>query len=660
MDLTNLKKNIRDLYNVFIANLDSVTAVLLMSAGLLIILLSAFAGIGQYGMGFAFVLGSLVYYLLKTKHPTHIVLKDDKTLERKQNKTLFLANNIIFFVLFLFSVVILWNVVYYRPPTYFFIITIAYLSLFLEIYIGKREDVFNYFIIIKTIILSIPFRMSRYYTFPTIPGNDTHFHLGYAKYILDNGTIYGYDAAGKYLYTPLWHIYEAISGILLDLALKDLLFFTIVLLFTITLSLFSYLIAKQLFNTRVALMALIFANIADMLFVRGVTNINPGSFVHIFLIISLYCLIQQKNKHLYSLLIIIFMFCSILTHQLSTFAFFSLMFSILVGKYIYKFISTPSYWNKNLNMKNNTVLLFFITMIFYWSTMGSAAGSTFFDSMVYRLNRSLSRMFNEYASGDSPETVYANMFSQFDIISNLTFNLGYSILVGLAVIGILLLIHKKNICQTSFSYVFASIMLYIIIYPGTLIGLNQLFIPHRFISQLEIFLIIFASIAMHVLHNSINKKYNTLVISIVAMFLIFFMVTTPFINHNDSLYNSDRVHREGYMYSELKAIEWNNIYSVDKKIITDPLIKSRPLSTVSSLNVSSIQLQEYPRNLDVKTISSNILIRQYAKDRPDMIIGSTFGKIRKTNMRSFIQIVPYECNKIYSSNSGSVYMPKNS
>jgi hypothetical protein len=202
-------------------------------------------------------------------------------------------------------------------------------------------------------------------------------------------------------------------------------------------------------------------------------------------------------------------------------------------------------------------------------------------------------------------------------------------------------------------------MLYIIIYPGTLIGLNQLFIPHRFISHLEIFLIVFASIAMYVLHNSIDKKYNTLVISIVAMFLIFFMVTTPFINNNDSLYNSDRVHREGYMYSELKALEWNNIYSVDKKIVVDPLIKSRPLSTVSSLNISSIQLQEYPRNLDVKTISSNILIRQYVKDRPDMILGGTFGKIRKTNVRSFLKIVPNACNKIYSVNSGSVYMQEN-
>jgi hypothetical protein len=199
-------------------------------------------------------------------------------------------------------------------------------------------------------------------------------------------------------------------------------------------------------------------------------------------------------------------------------------------------------------------------------------------------------------------------------------------------------------------------MLYTIIYPGTLIGLNQLFIPHRFISHLEIFLIIFAAVAMYVLYNSINKKYKLSAISIVAMFLIFFMVTTPFINNNDSLYNSDRVHREGYMYSELKAIEWNNIYSVDKKIVVDPLIKSRPLSTVSSLSVSSTELQGYPRNLDVKTISSNILIRQYVKDRPDMIIGGTFGKIRKTNLRSFIQIVPKECNKIYSANSGSVYM----
>ena len=644
--------------------MDTIFCLGILFTGLVILYLSYKSGIGQYGMGLAFSLGSIAYYFLKKKVDFKKISMDCvSNQDNKIDHTLFLTTNIIFVICFTLSIAILYNIQYFRPPLYFILVAIAFFSIFLEIFNIPEDGIFKYVGMLKILILSLSFRVGRYYSHPTIPGSDTHFHLVFAKSITENGRIMNLEWS-KYLYTPLWHVFEAMNNIILNTNLKDTLFISLVTTSIVIISLFVYLIARKLFNFKVGLIAFLFVNIADMLFVRTVTNINTGVFVHIFFIIALFCLIQEKNKPIYSFFMLLLIVESILTHQLSTFVFFSILFVFSISQFIYLQLRglLTEYKNSNIktNITSNFVLFFFIFMIFYWSIMGPSEGSTFFDSMVSRLHGTLIGMFNDYASTGSSSTVYANLFSNYTMISNLMYNMGYSILFGLAIIGILVLLnHKYRSSIVTFKYICGSIFLFTLIYPGTYLGLDQVFIPHRFISFLELFLIIFAAFSVYILLKINIKKWNKIGASLVVLFLIFFMITTPFINRNDALYSTDQTVVTGYTSSELKTLEWGTNYIVEK-LYVDPLISMRPLSTAEKFNISIDQIAHYSARFSEKSIPQNVFLRESVVDKPDLVLSGTFGKARKANLALFIEAVSEKHNLIYSSHSGYIYQKDDS
>ena len=645
-------------FTKLVENIDIILCFGMLLTGLVILYLSYKSGIGQYEMGLAFSFGSIAYYLLKKKVDfKKISMNYVSDQDHKINHTLFLTTNIVFVICFTLSIALLYNIQYIRPPLYFILVTIAFFSIFLETFNIPDNGIFKYIAMLKILILSLSFRVGRYYTFPTIPGSDTHAHLMFAKSIIANGEIVGANA-GKYLYTPLWHVFEAINNIILNVNLRDTLFISLTATSMVIISLFAYLITKKLFNVKVGLIAFLFVNIADMLFVRMVTNINTGIFVHIFFIIALFCLIQEKNKPIYSFFMLLLIVDSILTHQLSTFIFFSVLFVFSISQFMYLQFRGLLTEYKDINVKTNItsnfVLFFFIFMIFYWSTMGPSEGSTFFDSMFLRLHGTFIDMFNDYVSTGSSSTIYVNLFSNYTMISNLMYNMGYNILFGLAIIGILILLKQYRSSMVIIKYICGSIFLFTLIYPGTYLGLDQMFIPHRFISFLELFLIIFAAFSVYILFKINITKWNKVCTSVIVLFLIFFMITTPFINRNDALYSTDHTVVTGYTSSELKTLEWGTNY-IAEKLYVDPLIATRPISTVEEFNISIGQIAHYSARFNEKNIPHNVYMREYVVDKPDLVLSGTFGKQREVNLALFIELLSEKHNLIYSSNSGYIY-----
>lgn len=635
----------------------------MLFTGLVILYLSYKSGIGQYGMGFAFSLGPIVYYLLKQKVDfKNINIDCVYNPDEKINRTLFLTTNIVFVICFALSIAILYNIQYIRPPVYFILVTLAFFAIFLEIFNIQNNGKSSYFIIFKILLISLSFRVGRYYSFPTIPGSDTHFHLLFAKSIIESGRLFETNV-GKYYFTPLWHVFEAINSIILNTNLKDTLFISLVVASMVIISLFTYLIVKKLFNVEVGLIAFLFVNIADMLFVRMVTNINTSIFVQIFFIMTMLCIIQTKNKLIYSFFIILFIFESIITHQLSTFVFFIIMVVFAISDFLYhrlhnKFTES----NKSRYIASTSITLIFIfliSMISYWMSM-NLGGRSFFDSMINRLHSTFIDMFSEYAgSGEPTSTVYVNMLNNYGIISNLMYNLGYTILFGLAIIGILVLLNRKYGLRIFFQYICASVFLFCFIYPGTYLGLDQLLIPHRFLPFLELFLIIFAAFLVYIIYEIKIVKWNKICISAIVLFLIFFMITTPFINRNDAFYSTDQVYATDYTYSELKALEWGTNHPTEL-LYVDPLIATRPLSTVEELNISIDQIDNYPERFNGKETPNNVFVREYMVDKPDLVLSGTFGKTRKANLALFIGTVSEKHNLIYSSHSGYIYQKDDS
>jgi len=642
-------------------NLDIISLLFILTGGIVILYLSFSAGIGQYGMGLAFLAGAFVYRHLRKSHRMKSLDMDlGNSKDENTHKTL-LFLNFIFFLCFSASIYILHQAIYIRPPIYFILVTVAYLSIFIEILYINKEGPACYLNILKVILLSLSFRAGRYFSFATIPGTDTQSHLSLANLISELGHIPGYEIAQtKYIFTPLWHVLVSSTGILLDVDSSKMLFFSIALPFVILISLFMFLIVKKIAaNVQTGLIALLFVNIADMLLVRGLTNINTSSLVHCLFFFILFCLIQEKNNTIFSAFILLSIFSMVITHQLSTFCVLIIFFSLLVSKQVYNFLLSRFELKDNevkklpLNINTTLFTFFLVVLVFYWSTMGEG-GHTFFGGMAVRLKGSILRMFTEYTSACS----YTNVFATFDIWSNLLYNLGYSILLGLAVVGLLLWLNHKYISLTRFAYIIAAVSLFAVIYLGTYVGLGYMFIPHRFISFLEVFLVMLAAYSVYVIYRTYVQPGSRIFVCFVVAALIFFMVTTPYINRNDAIYCNERAYRSDCTDSEIASAVWAVSHTSNETIYKDPLFGMYKVPTVADISLSDKNIINYPRgiNINAKNKRGLVIVRPYFEDKGGTIfVSGTFGKMRAHNSSQFLATVTKNYDLTFSSGGTRVY-----
>ncbi|MDE4907280.1 hypothetical protein L0665_01395 [Methanogenium marinum] len=617
-------------------------------------------------MGLAFIFASLVCLYLnkclaKKKDIFHKVpIINQLALKIK------LITNIIFFVSFTLSVLVYYTCGYIRPPIYFGLIALAFFSLFIELFLISTDGFQSNYYIFKTLIISISFRAERFFSFPIIPGNDTQFHLNLVTQIINLHHIPSPEInPTKYIYSPLWHTYVSISEILFEITPSKVLFLSVGIAFVIILSLFVFLIVRNLFNSQAGLIAVIFVNIADMIFVRGVTAIYTSSLVHCFFILILYFLISNKNRTLFQILIVFLIIETILTHQLSTFCVFLIMWVIFASKHIYTtlILNNTAQINynklKSLQIKILPLFISTIILIYYWANIGGEWDkSSFFGKMIVRLEKTISRMIQDYFSSSAySSTVYENMFGNYDVLSNVLYNLGYNFLLSLAIIGIVICCYKQNRSLSRWAFISAAIVLFCVIYPGTFLGLGQIFIPHRFISFLEILLVIFAAYAAQLLYYCTDTISTKRCIYYAFIFImIFLLITTPFINRNDPIYCVDREQRTGIYLSELAPIAWANNNSPIETLTVDPYISSRTLSTVEAYDLSTVKIHYFSPQPNHELESSIIIIRKYFEENSNhIVITGTFGKSVITNYSDTLYFVKIQFNNIYSSGSTHIY-----
>jgi hypothetical protein len=644
-------------------NLDIISLLFILTGGIVILYLSFSAGIGQYGMGLAFLTGAFVYLHLRKSHRMKSLDMDNSNGENT-HKTLLLTNAI-FFLCFSASIYILDQALYIRPPIYFILVTAAYLSIFIEILYINKEGTACYLNILKTILLSLSFRAGRYFSFATIPGTDTQYHLGLVNLISELGHIpscetIGYSAHTKYVYTPLWHVLVSSTGILLDADSSKTLFFSIALPFVILISLFVFLIAKKIANVQTGLIALLFVNIAAIVFVRGLTAIYTSSLVLCFFFLILFCFMQERNNTIFSVFILLSISSMVLTHQLSTFCVLIIFFSLLVSKQVYNFLLSQFALKDNevkklpLNINTTMFTFFIVFLVYYWSLIGEGYGTSFLSGVVGRLKRSLLRMFAEYTSA----CLYTNVFATYDIWSNLLYDLGSSILMGLAVVGLLLWLNHKYISLTRFSYIIAVVSLFAVIYLGTYVGLGHMFIPHRFLAFLEVFLVILAAYSVYVIYRAYVQPGSRIFVCFVVAALIFFMVTTPYINRNDTIFCKERVYRSGCTDSEVASAVWAVSHTSNEIIYKDPLFGMYKVPTVADISLSDKNIINYPRgiNINAKNKRGLVIVRPYFEERGGTVfVSGTFGKMHAHNSSQFLTAVTKNYDLAFSSGVTRVY-----
>lgn len=629
-------------------NMELFLSVLALFIGLLVLYLSYFTGIQQYGIGLAFVFGVIFYYFLR----------EAKTIEANNNPNkgkVSLILNILFILTFLLAIIIFHSCLYERPPIYFLLIATCFFILFLEIAYGALS--YNsYILLFKIILVSLFFRWSRISTYITLPGYDIHYHMNLLNYIVREGTIPTYEIAEKYSYTAIFHLFGSINAIFLNLSSYQLILYLLIFSVVVCMSLFTYLLIKHLFNNQAALIGVILINVSDMIFVRTCTNINPSLVVIVFFFIILFTTTKQRTSS-YSLIQILSILLVVLSHQLSTFVvylfLFVFVFSEIFYSKTYNYLFEKYSSNKNISYtpKITLFLLFTVVLIFYWSLIGPDNNSSFFDSMIYRLHKTIIGMLNEYLMDEQLKTTnYEVFFSSISFVSSLLYNLGSNILLMMAIVGSILLIKGKKISCLVFSFLAMTTLLFGLIYAGTYIGFGYLFIPHRFLVFLEIFLSIFTSYSLFsAMHKNVTYKVFTLII---VFLLIFFMITTPYINRNDAFYSTDQVERTELYLSEIKPLEWYNFYS-EQMLFVDSFMEIRSLSTIQSFDLSVDRISIY--NVESSENPFYLLLTERTLRTPKVDEHGTFGTVQEVDYTPLlISIEKY--NLIYSNNKANLYM----
>mgnify|MGYP006989491916 CR=1 FL=1 len=646
-----------NLLKSLIVHLDAILSIVFLLGGIVIVALSYIAGIGQYGLGLAFLCAPLGYMLIRKASRNYIQV-DNCTIQ-KPRVNLFLTLDICFWVFYSVSLAILYHMLYFRPWYYFLCVSVAFTILIVQALLIEFKPLHVTFYFFKVILLSLTFRAGRFFAFPNIPGNDTHFHLIIAKYILDFGYVPPLEIAGKYAFTPLWHIYEAVHMAILDVGMAHSLFILASAVIIAT-TFLVYVIGKNLFSPRIGLIASVFVSLADMIFVGTLSNINTSLLVMVYFLVLLFCLhYARKTFYGIAVLMIVALFW---THQLSVFA----VYLALIGYYICDKAISSDYFHRifqhAISEKQfikptylNTWFMLFssIYMIFFWGLIGedTADERSFFGSMVSRLASTIRRMIEEYSSSiEPPTTVYEEMFSHFDLVDSLLYNLGYGMLFCLALVGALLVL-KYWFNSERISLLSSMGLLFVVIYPGTFIGLDQVFIPHRFLPFLQFICIIFAAFSLVIFYRSAPERISRIILTIFVLVMVFFLITTPYINRNDLIYSKSMESRTEIMLSELAGISWGQGVSVDNRITVDPHISQRPLSTVEVLHLDPDNITHYMGRDE----SNLYYIRSYIWENPNIQVRGTFGKMRMVDCSEYLNDIILHNQLVYDNDLVKIY-----
>lgn len=635
---------------LFYQRLDLVCSIFGFILGVFIIVLSYVFHLGQQDIGLAVSGASIVFLLIRKK----LAITGNSYKRRLTENTFLLLSNILFVALLLSSIYILRNNLYQRPLTYFIIMSTLFAGIAFEIlYITEKRN-FIYSVITKIIIASVCLRAGLFYEYPTLVGTDTWFHVKYSGLIAQFGNVPAKEIfdASQYQFFPVFHIDVAMNNIITGLDLKNALFFSIA--FTnIVSTLFVYLIGNILGGFRFGLFALLIVNVSDMLILLGVTNMNTGTLVLSWFMTVLYILFLNRRDFGYYLIVIILLFTMILTHQLTVFTTFIALIGVFIGKHIFNYLKLYNQkfdrvtekkdlglriYKSNQGVSLNIVLLlvFCIGMFFYWMNVFPSDQTTtsFFDGVANRILKALRA--DSHINVSNP---YAGLASSYSLLSNALYHGGYLVLLFLAVVGFFIWLSKKEISERKMAFIIALLLLFVCTYGSPMTSMGMSMIPHRWLPFVYVILSLLAAQFFVSIFSLLKRRIFAQTIIIIGMLLlVFFMITTPYINTDNPVFCKNRVIRSNFTSSEISAAS-AIIENYQGTIITDPQYASIVFNYVLDKGDNEIRFITEPGTS--KTQNGMLLFRKKIISEPIQVSpDGTFGEGR-------VEIIGAEVSAFY-------------
>ena len=507
--------------------------------GTIIAILSFFGVINQLLIGLTILCVSSIYVLIRPK-----IRSSREIAPISISPRILSVLNIVFWSLLSVALLIWYFNLYYRPTSYFIIISILSAIIALEIFSSDDSRVF-WPIFVKIVILSLVIRGGIYFNYPSIMGYDAYFHTKIADIIMLTGSVPPFEISDQYVYAPIVHILIASMGVVCQVPVKCAVFLSIGVGSVIS-TLFLYIIAKNIAGPQIGLLAVLLANLTNDLIVRGITNITADSLVICYLLVMLY-LVLADTIHLNTRdsLLIFFSLLLVITHQLSTFVVFFILLTLISTQAIISYIHCV-HFQKSRSIVYLT--LFGIAIVSYWMNMELSGGSTFFDYVLEPFVDVIKRG-GEYGS----DLLIVGRSYEQPLFDRLLLQSSYLILPFFAIGGLLLWISPEN--RERFSIATVTAAMFVMVYGIPLLGIRNL-LTSRWMPLLCIFLAILAAAFIWRSVNLMSSRTGKICsICVIVFVFAFLMIITPSINRDNPLVNRDATVRNQFTSGEIAAAE---------------------------------------------------------------------------------------------------------
>lgn len=521
------------------SHLDVIASLLGLIMGLAIISLYYLFGSEQRDIGLTIFFASLIYLLLRKR------LLACREVDIPSKKTTNLLLNIAFWSLYTVTIILLYLNLYFRPTSYFILISLMAGIIAIDI-LFYRQGHSVLPIIVKIFALSVNIKAGIWYNFPTFSGSDVYWHSSISDIITSSGYIPPFELLGQYYFTPLSHIYVSVLQILCQENTKNSIFaFALIISILIV---FVYLVGREIAGPRVGLLAALVLSLINSVIQYAFINYTPSVlsfcyFLGIFYLLFKIVIFEQYNVP--NILLLIFLSTtSIFTHQLSSFAILTAIFSMYIMHFICEF---RGHGNK-VWFFTRYLSLIIIVLLSQWLYSFVTENCSFFEF--------ISRPFIRDFFGDKSYEVTEILRGEAScdpLLTTVISSLPYLIPVSFAIGGVLLWLASRD--SKKMQIVAPIIIMYAIIYGVPMIGMRNL-LTHRWLPFLSVFLcLVIAAYILGIANIPRLRIAKVAIILIIVTSFCFVMIITPGINKDNPIIRGDATVRNQFTDTEVTGMD---------------------------------------------------------------------------------------------------------
>lgn len=578
----------------FFENLDTIACIAGIVFGIAITSLYLIsATIHLLMLGPALALASLLYLVIKNR---------ETMLSESVAKPAKILLEIIFFILFSASLLTL-HLSEGRPLVYFVLIALSagFLALSIVFLKGKGDAVVQ---VVKILMVSFNLKYSLFLGYYGV-GVDYWGHL------VDNNNLsqYGFIEilSGKAPFYPLMHIQVAITDIITDTPIKDATNFAIIIPLVIS-SICIFLVARDVINAKVGLLAMLIVNITDFHTYWGAApqTTTYGICLYYFLIFFIFRGATTKSsKKTWLTFTLFFIPVLILAHAVSSFIALISVLGLIAGSCVYRIF----YDNRAVILPPILVLLIYgVVLLQHWfvALYNQAREESFFDVII----STLITYVTEHADFlNRPEAVSGYVAMLPPLLERMADTTGLALLMFLSAIGCLFWLSKKYGSAFTFPMIVCTVVLLFITFGFPLFGIRNI-IPSRWFAFMYFFLSIMAAFALLTMLSKTSKKGLGLMMCFVVLSSLTFFMTTSTISNGDSCFwLQESTISTAYTIQEVKGAETISCYS--EQAFSDSRYGSSVLGIYYGLQHDSLE----SRDLSDR-VGGVFVWREYMENRP--------------------------------------------